>query len=142
MKMIFNQPICTRCACHHNDLNYPNNCAITTDVESCGIAEIKYPRRIQRALAWIDNHWLAIALISAILSLIIFWSLWVFNAGNSAAIESLRIRQDAEFKKMERQITPAEWERRYKKHGVQTVIFEPGKEPYFRDAKGRKCRFV
>ncbi|MCE5212132.1 MAG: hypothetical protein LLG40_11305 [Deltaproteobacteria bacterium] len=142
MKLIFNEPYCNTHECCKHNPEYPNHCEILSNVDLCCLAQIRQPRCWQRALAWIDNHWLLISLTLAILSLIIFWSLLVFNAGNNAAIDSLRIRQEAEIKEMQRQITPAEWERRYKKHGIQTVIFEPGKHPYYRDAQGRKCRFI
>lgn len=35
------------------------------------------------------------------------------------------------------------WKRLYRKHGMPgAVIYEPGKTPWYVDAKGQKCKFI
>jgi hypothetical protein len=55
-KLIFSEPVCTKIACTHHDPAYPNNCAITTSVEGCCMADIHYPNYLQRAFAWIGKR--------------------------------------------------------------------------------------
>lgn len=142
MKHIFNVPTCNRIECSNNNPHYPNNCSICTSVEACSIAVIRYPTHMQKILMWVNKHWIRVALTFAILSLIIFWSLFIFNAGSESAIMNLRSRQESEIKDMESKIKPAAWKHLYKKHGFQTVIFEPGKYPYYINARGERCRFI
>lgn len=141
-RLIFGYPICIRHECTHNDPQYPNNCEIIDCVDTCCMADVKHPRRVQKILSWVDRHWLRLAISLIILSLIILWSLFIFNAGSESAIMNLRSLQESEIKNMEAQIKPAAWKHLYRKHGHQTVIFEPGKSPYYVNARGERCQFI
>jgi hypothetical protein len=93
MKRIYNKPRCKTYACCNHNPEYPNHCEIWDSVEICCLAEVEYPNHIQRALAWIDNHWVGISFAFAIATLIICWSVFMFGAGASAAIDDLRAEQ-------------------------------------------------
>lgn len=139
MKLIFNEPICTRCECANNDLNYNNNCSITTLVERCPLAQVKHPHPPGRILAWIDNHWLGVAISGLALTFLIIWSLLFLSALNDAGIDELRREQEQSIATRQQHI---KFDRLYKKHGLQTVIFVPGQTPYYINQRGQRCRFV
>lgn len=141
--LIFSEPICQRDQCTHHDPNFPNNCAITTLVENCCMANVKYPNHSQRAFAWMDRHWLKLVCVLGILSLIIFWSLVIYGAGAKRAIEDMRRDYTVRMEAYERAVKPAVWKRLARKHGYPAaVIYEPGKPPYYFNARKEKCRFV
>jgi hypothetical protein len=141
-KIIFGQPICNTPACCNNDQNFVNNCAITAMVERCGMADVKHPRHIQRALARVDNNWLKVALIIAGLSIIICYSMFIWGAASNAVIESMRAEHAAWARTLETENVVGKEQRLFRKHGYPTVINEPGKAPYYYNKAGQRCRFV
>ncbi len=97
MKLIFNQPICNTHECCNNNPEYPNNCEIMTYVEGCCLAKatnnVRKPNCLQRAMAWLDRHWLRIAVVCLTASVFIIWSLYSMGLGATAAIDDLRAQQ-------------------------------------------------
>ncbi len=92
-KIIFNKPICNTINCCNNDPNYPNNCSIWTSVEGCCIADIQHPNYLQRALAWMDKHWVKIAVTCLTASVFICWTLVALGIGAKSTIDDLRQEQ-------------------------------------------------
>jgi hypothetical protein len=89
-KLIFNKPICNTHECCNNNPEYPSHCEIWSSVEGCALAEIQRPNRLQRAITWIDRHWLRIAVVCLTASVFIIWSLYSMGLGATAAIDDLR----------------------------------------------------
>jgi hypothetical protein len=94
-KLIFNKPQCMTHACCNNDPNYPNNCAVWTNIDGCYLAQIKKPNHLQKILAWVDRHWLRIAVACLTASVFICWSLFTMGLGATSAIDDLR-REEAQ----------------------------------------------
>ena len=90
MKIIFDKPICNTDACCNHDPNYPNNCAIWTNVDGCYLAEIKRPNCIQRTLAWVDRHWLRIAAILAIIAIFMILGFISYSEITNKVIDDMR----------------------------------------------------
>ena len=141
-KLIYNQPICTKHACGNHDPNYPNNCSITTDVTGCGMADVVRPNHLQRAIAWIDEYWLNIALILALLFTFLFMGFYSYSAITNTVIEDLRRQDDQYFQAIDTKTRTAAWRKLHQKHGYPTVIYERGKAPYYVNKAGRRCDFV
>lgn len=93
MKLIFNRPICNTHECCNHNPEYPSHCEIWTSVDGCCLAQIRRPNVVQRALAWIDRHWLRIAVACLTASVFIVWSLFSLGLGATAAIDDLRAEQ-------------------------------------------------
>jgi hypothetical protein len=139
-KLIYGEPICNTDVCCHHDPNYPSNCAIMTSCENCGMAEVVYPRRLQRALAWLDRHQLSIGLGIVVLTIIIWVYLLMWSAISNAVIEDLR--QEL-YNDIDLDLSPDKERQLYVKHGRPfAVIYSPGKTPYYINKAGQKCKFV
>lgn len=107
------------------------------------MAVVKHPRHIQRTLAWADRHWLAIALTIVGVSLVIVYSLFIWGAAAESVIRSLRSEQAVYRQELESTIHSVKWQRLARKHGkYYTVIFSPGKTPYYFNKAGKRCKFV
>ena len=141
-KLIYGQPICASHLCCNHDPNYPGNCSIMTEVEQCGMAEVVRPNRLQRSIAWIDKYWLNIALMLALLLTFAIMGIASYSAITNAVIEDLRREDDQYFKAIDAKTRTAQWRQLHKKHGYPTVVYERGKEPYYVNKSGRRCRFV
>lgn len=138
--MLCAQPLCLTHACCHNDPNYPNNCAISTSVEGCALAQIYRPNHAQKTLAWIDAHWLGVGLAIAALSIIMGCAMLIYGAGARAAIEHLRTETTAA---IQAAILPDEQFRQlHRKHGYPVVIFQRGQQPYYINQNGQRCLFA
>lgn len=93
-KLIFNKPICNTHECCNHNPEYPNNCETFNNVEACCLAQVTnnvlQPNCFQRFAAWLDRHWLRIAVVCLTASVFIIWSLFAAGLGATAAIDDLR----------------------------------------------------
>lgn len=93
------------------------------------------------------RYTLDIALAAALAALVVFMSAMIYFSMTSPEAIAIDKQQREWFKKIEQEYnTPAgerAWKRLHRKHGNPgVVIYEMGKEPWYVDAKGRKCRFI
>lgn len=88
---------------------------------------------------------IALAISIAVLIAMVAAVAWL--SMTSPAATEIQRQQDAYFKKIQQDesIPAAEraWKRLHRSHGEPgTVIYEPGKEPWYVNAAGQKCRFI
>ena len=96
----------------------------------------------QRAVPMLD-----IALVISIIAALCFITLLSWSSMTSPDALDIQRQQQEYFKRLEQEAnTPAKeraWKRLHRKHGEPgAVIYEPGKEPYYVNAAGQKCRFI
>jgi hypothetical protein len=91
-----------------------------------------------------DNGIASLLMVAALMITVI---LMVYLSMTSPSALEIQRQQDDYFRQIERELeTPAgqrAWKRLHRKHGYPgAVVYPAGKEPYYINTAGQKCRFI
>jgi hypothetical protein len=144
-----NRDICYNKKCCHHDPDYLEKCEALISPDECVMAIFEHPvlQHIRLALAWFDKYSLHIALIMTAIALILFLAFISWLRITSPSEIAFKQAQQDYFDQINKEQSTDRAKRAFQRlwiyHGRPTsVIYEPGKTPYFIDTAGKKCKFV
>lgn len=127
----------------------PENCRIDADMwDDDGPAIVKINRIVDHAITrWARRNALNIAIACAILAALFMLAAFAWQEMRPAPMTEEQLQHLEYVAQVERDYNTPEgrraWKRLERKHGRPgAVIYEPGKDPYYVNAAGQKCRFI
>ena len=102
------------------------------------------PAKIKR---WLKRYALEVALFVTLFALFVFLGVftWIYMQAPSTIAMQQEHQRFIEQAQREQSTEAAQraWQRLHRQHGFPgTVVYEPGKTPWYKDKQGRKCSFI